>query len=102
LILHADNTRPHTAKSNLEFRPKRDLKAAPHPPYSLDLELSDSFRFDDIKDKLKGLSLPSALHPHHAMKQMVRAVRESILMATFDQWIARVERCIQLDGGCFE
>jgi hypothetical protein len=97
LIHHADNTRPHDAKSSLQLCAKLARRVAPHLPYSPDLAPSDYFLFGDIKDKLNGLSFPSALHLHRARKQTVQLIDRLILMATFDQWVARVERCIQLD-----
>jgi hypothetical protein len=98
LIFHADNACPHAAKSNIEFCTKPDPRVAPHPPRSPDLPPFDYFLFGHIKDKLKGLSFPSALHLHRAIKQRVQSIDRSTLMATFDQWIVRAERCIQLDG----
>jgi histone-lysine N-methyltransferase SETMAR len=71
MILHADNARPHTAKSSIEFCAKLHLRVAPHPPYSPGLAPPDCFLFGYIKNKLKGLSFPSALHLHRAIKQTV-------------------------------
>jgi hypothetical protein len=47
---HADNARPHPAKSSTEFCAKLDLRVAPHPPCSPDVALSDDFLFGHIKD----------------------------------------------------
>jgi hypothetical protein len=102
LILHADNIRPHTTKSIIEFWAKLDLKVAPRPPDSPDLAPSDYFRFGDIKDKLHGSSFPSALYLHRATKQTMESLDRTILMATLDECITRVERCIQSDGEYFE
>jgi hypothetical protein len=104
MIIHAGNTRPHTAKSNDELCAKPDLKVAPHPhhPHSPDLAQSDYSRFSSINDKPKVLSFPLALHLHRAGKQTMQSIDRSMLMATFDQWIARAEQCIQLDGDSFE
>jgi hypothetical protein len=35
---------------------------------------SDSFLFGHVKDKLKGLSFPSALRLHHAIKQTMNSI----------------------------
>jgi hypothetical protein len=37
LLVHADNARPHTAKSSTQYFNEIRMKSAPHPPYSLDL-----------------------------------------------------------------
>jgi hypothetical protein len=102
LILHADNALPHIAKSRIELCPKLDLPVALHPPHSRDLTISDYFLFGYIKDELKSLSCPSPLHFHRAIKQTVQSIDQSTLMASFDPWIVRAERCIQLDGDYVE
>jgi histone-lysine N-methyltransferase SETMAR len=68
LILHADIARPHTAKSGIEFCAKLGLKVTPHPPYSPDLAPSDYCLFGYMKDELKSLLFPSALHFHCVIK----------------------------------
>jgi histone-lysine N-methyltransferase SETMAR len=45
LIVHADNSRPHTAKSSMEFFEANGMRKAPHPAYSPDLAPSDFFLF---------------------------------------------------------
>jgi histone-lysine N-methyltransferase SETMAR len=85
LILHTDNARPHSAKSSTDFWDKLNLRIAPHPPYSPDLAPSDYFRFGYIRDNLKGLSFPSALHLDPAIKQTVQSIDRPILLTTFDQ-----------------
>jgi hypothetical protein len=97
-----DNARPYTAKSNIEFWAKLDLRVAVHPPCSPDLAPSDYFRFGYIKDILKGLSFPSALQLPRAIKPAEQSIDQSTLMATFDQWIVRAEPCIQLNGDYVE
>jgi hypothetical protein len=92
LILHADNARPHNTKSSIEFYPKPDVRVTRHPPCSPDLAPSDCFLLGYIKDKLKDLSFPSALQLHRAITQTIRSIDRSTLIATFNQWIVRLEK----------
>jgi transposase len=68
LIVHADNARPHSAKSSIEFCTKLNVTMAPQPRHSPDRVPPDCFLFGHIKDKLSGFSFPSALHIHRAIK----------------------------------
>jgi hypothetical protein len=76
LTLVADNARPDITKPRIEFYTKLGLRVASRPPDSPDLAPSDYFPFGSITDKLKGLSFPLALHPHHLDDQVVRGAFE--------------------------
>jgi hypothetical protein len=91
LLLDADNASHYAAKSSIEFCAKPDRRVAPYPPYSPNLAPSDYCRFGYNKDKPKSLPFPSALHLHGAITQTVQSIDQSALMATFGQWIVRVE-----------
>jgi histone-lysine N-methyltransferase SETMAR len=54
LIVHADNARPHTARSSTDFLEVNGMKRDPHPPYSLDLAPSEFYLFGDVKRRLSG------------------------------------------------
>jgi hypothetical protein len=54
LVVHADKTRPHVAKRVKQCLEDKNLKSAPHPPYSPDLAPSDFFLFGHVKRLLQG------------------------------------------------
>jgi histone-lysine N-methyltransferase SETMAR len=54
LIVHADNTRPHTAKMTSQFMEQNSMQRAPHPAYSPDLAPSDFYLFGYVKQFLSG------------------------------------------------
>jgi hypothetical protein len=54
LVVHADNTRPHSAKVARMFCDDNFLRIAPHSPYSPDLASSNSFLFENLKTGLHG------------------------------------------------
>jgi hypothetical protein len=49
LIVHSDDTHPHTGRATLEFLDQNRMKRAPHPPYSPDLAPCDFYLFGSIK-----------------------------------------------------
>jgi hypothetical protein len=56
LIVHADNTRRHTAAESQQFMEENMMVRAPYPPYSPDLTPSDFDLFGLIKHCLRGQS----------------------------------------------
>jgi hypothetical protein len=56
LHVHADNTRPHTAKKVNKFLAGNDMKRAPCPPYSPDLAPWGFYFFEYIKGRLACVS----------------------------------------------
>jgi transposase len=52
LVVHADNTRPHTSKQTREFMDGNSLRGALHPPLSPDLAPSAFFSLGYIKGKV--------------------------------------------------
>jgi histone-lysine N-methyltransferase SETMAR len=59
LVVHADNARVHTAQKCRPFCEEDGLRLALYPPYSPDLAPSDFFLFGYIKERLKGMVIPS-------------------------------------------
>jgi hypothetical protein len=59
LVVHADNTRAHTAQKCRNFCEENGLRLAPHPSYLPDLASPDFFLFDYVKERLKGTVFPS-------------------------------------------
>jgi hypothetical protein len=60
LLVHADNARPHTAKSSTQYFNENRMKSAPHPPYSPDSKPSDLYLFEYVKRCLADLSFEDA------------------------------------------
>jgi hypothetical protein len=63
LLVHADNGRPHTAKSSTQYFNESRMKSAPYPPYSHDLAPSDSYLFEYVKRCLASLAFEDADQP---------------------------------------
>jgi hypothetical protein len=53
LIIHADNTHPHTARISVTFLDENDMTKAPHSPSSPNLAPSDFSLFGHVKQFLR-------------------------------------------------
>ncbi|GFX65118.1 histone-lysine N-methyltransferase SETMAR [Trichonephila clavipes] len=56
LMLHYDNASSHTAGLIVGFLKQKQIKGIEHPPYSLDLAMSDFWLFCNLKKELTGTS----------------------------------------------
>jgi histone-lysine N-methyltransferase SETMAR len=98
LIVHADNAKPHTAKSTIEYLQANAMKKAPHPPYSPDLAPSDFYLFGYVKGQLNGCSFTSGDELLSAIESFFDQIEKSILIAVFREWKRRLRLCIQIKG----
>jgi hypothetical protein len=93
-MVHAGNAMPHVAKRVKQSLDENSLKSAPHPPYSPERALSDFFLFDHRKRKLQGTEFQTA----EELLEVVVDLLSEILMATFHQWMERLQACIDGHG----
>jgi transposase len=102
LMVHADNARPHVAKRIKQYLEDNNLKSAPHAPYSPDLAPSDFFLFGHMKRLLQGTEFQTA---EEFLDEVVRTLADiplETLMATFHEWLQRLQACIDGDGEYME
>ena len=95
LRLHIDNARPHLVDDVLEGN---GLARLPHPPYSPDLAPSDFFLFGYLKMRVEGKSFNSDEELFLEASNILRAIPIPILRGVYNEWIRRLERCIELGG----
>jgi hypothetical protein len=98
LIIHADNARPHTAKSLMDFMDTNRMPPALHPLYSLDLALSDFFLFGDVKRQLSGCSFDHADDMLTAVQEILDGFDKPTLNRAFEEWVRRLQQCIETKG----
>jgi AraC-like DNA-binding protein len=98
LIVHADNARAHTAQLSMQYMAANKMKPAPHPPYPPDLAPSDFFLFGDIKRQLGGCSFNRIKDLHAAVKGILLQYEKTTLTGVFNEWIRRLQECIQRNG----
>jgi histone-lysine N-methyltransferase SETMAR len=98
LLVHADNAGPHTAKLSTQYFNENQMKSAPHPPYSHDLEPSDFYLFGYIKRCLVGLSFEDANQFLAAVEGVLEGIEKVILQAVFLEWMDRLRKGIATNG----
>jgi hypothetical protein len=98
LIVHADNARPHTARSSTDFLEANGMKRAPHPPYSPDLALSDFYLFGDVKRRLSECVLSGRDELRSALEGILWGLEKLTLIDVFREWMRRLRICIETKG----
>jgi hypothetical protein len=98
LVVHADNAKPHVAKRIKQFLHDHNLRTAPHPLYSQDLAASDLFLFGDVERLLQGAEFATAEEPLGSVVKIPSGIRGEIFIATFRQWMERLQACIDCGG----
>jgi transposase len=71
LVVHADNARVHTAQKCRTFCEENRLRPAAHPPYLPDLAPSDFLLFGYVKERMKGMVLPTCEKSLDAISEVV-------------------------------
>jgi histone-lysine N-methyltransferase SETMAR len=89
LLVHADNARPHTAKSSTQYFNENRMKSVLHPPYSPDLAPSDFYLFGYVKRCLAGLSFEDAHQLLAAIEGVLHGIEKVTLQAVFLEWMGR-------------
>jgi transposase len=91
LVVHADNARTHPAQKCQTFCEGNGLRLAPHPPYSPDLAPSDFFLFGYVKERLKGMVLPSYEELLDAIGEVVTGIESETLTSVFErlEWVSK-------------
>jgi histone-lysine N-methyltransferase SETMAR len=87
LMIHADNTKPHTARKILNFFRENHLGIALHPPYSPDLQPSDSFLFGHVKHVLEGAEFPWEEVLLAPIQPVLSHLTSDTLRAVFTKWV---------------
>jgi transposase len=95
LVVHADNARAHTAQKRQNFCKEKGLRLASHPTHSPDLAPSDFFLFGHVKERLKGMVLPSYEEAPEAIGEVVTGIESETLNAVFEHWMEVWNRCLK-------
>jgi hypothetical protein len=87
LLVHADNTRLHTAKLSTQYFNENRMKPAQHPPYSPDLAPSGFCFFGYVKRCFAGLSFEDAYQLLVAVEGVLEGIEKMTLQAVFLEWM---------------
>jgi hypothetical protein len=97
MVVHFDYAAPHAAMCTIDYLRANRLTRAPHPAVPPDLAPSDFSLFGKPK-----IALMSAAFADDELLQGVMKVLNGIsreeLEAVFEEWLLRLDRCIQPNG----
>ena len=88
---------PHKAKFITDFLAQKGIKLLEHPPYLPDLVPCDFWLYPIIKAKL-GDILITYQTIRYVWECLVRTINMEEFRATFDTWLKRRIKCIQVGG----
>ena len=71
-------------------------------PYSSDLAPNDFFLFPYVKNKMRGQSFSTTEEAVDAFRMQVLEIPQAEWQNCFDNWIKRMQKCIDLNGEYFE
>jgi histone-lysine N-methyltransferase SETMAR len=98
LWVHADNARPHTATVTLQFMQQNAMRRTLHPPYSPDLEPSDFYLFDYIKQLLLGCEFTDRDSFLQGVRDILGGIEKATLEGVFCNWMERLHQSIAIGG----
>ena len=102
LLVHFDNAPIHTAEIVKEKMSELSLTLLPHPAYSPDLAPSDFFLFGYLKNRAKGIDFACEDDVIEWVRDEFQRIPKGTLHRVFEEWIYRLERCIQVNGEYIE
>jgi hypothetical protein len=98
MIVHADNAGPHVAKCVTEYLDHNSLKIIPCPSYSPDLASYDFYLFGYVKHQLQRHEFTEGAELVSAISEILNQIPTDILVDVFDDWMRKLQRCIDISG----
>jgi hypothetical protein len=98
LIVHADNTRPHSAKMTLQFMEHNLMQRAPNPAYSPNPAPFDLYLFGSVKQLLPGCQFADQDSLLQAVSDILVGIQKVTLESVFHNWIERLCQCRAAGG----
>jgi histone-lysine N-methyltransferase SETMAR len=98
LIVHANNTSPHTAKMTSQFMKQNSMQRAPHPAYSPDLAPSDFYLFGYVKQLRSGCQFADQDSLRQAVSDISPGIEKVTLESVFHNWMERLCQCSATGG----
>jgi histone-lysine N-methyltransferase SETMAR len=78
------------------------MKRAPHPPFSPDLAPSDCYLFRKLKTALSGTEFEDEDELLDGVMEVLNGITRDELESVFEEWVARLDACIQGGGDYVE
>ena len=102
LVLHDDNARLHRAWVTTEYLTENRIESYQNAPYSPDLSLCDSFLFSKVKKQLRGIQFNFNEEMLEALDPTIRCLTKEDFQDCFDDWLSRMQNCIDVAEEDFE
>jgi histone-lysine N-methyltransferase SETMAR len=102
LVLHFDNAAVHTARDTIDLMQRIRMKRAPHPPFSPDLAPCDFYLFGKVKMALRGAIFQDENELLAGVTAVLTGIAREELESVFDEWLRRLDICIQREGDYVE
>jgi hypothetical protein len=83
---------------NVDYLRANGLTPAPHPAFSPDLEPSDFCLFGKLKMALIGAIFANNDELLQGVMEVLNGISREELDVVFEEWLLRLERCIQQNG----
>jgi hypothetical protein len=102
MIVHADNAGPNVAKYVPEDLDHNSLKKASHRHSSPDLPASDFYLFGHVRYQLQGHEYTKGAELVSVISEMFNQIPTDTFVDVLDDWMRRLQRCIDISGECVE
>jgi histone-lysine N-methyltransferase SETMAR len=100
-VLHIDNPPLQKSKSVVDAFSILGIQRAPHQPYSPDLDPSDSFLFEYLKEQMGGREFDSPADVLEWVREVFQRIGRDTIERVFEEWIRQVQQCIERQGAYF-
>jgi hypothetical protein len=98
LVVHADNTRPHTAGRTVRYIEACGMVRAPHSPDSPDLAVTDFFLFGCLSGMLRGRHFETGEELWAAIRDLLGTIEKVTLARVFLKWMEGLAKSIRTSG----
>jgi hypothetical protein len=93
-----DNATPHTAKCIIDYPKANRLVRVPPPAVSLDLAPSDFYPFGKLKMALMRAAFADEDELLQGVMEALKGISREELEVVFEEWLLRLDMCIQKNG----
>ena len=101
-LFHHDNAAAHKSALVQHAIISAGFVLLPQPPYSPDLSPADYWLFPKLKAHLSGRHFDDISHLARASQAVMDSIPATEYRHAFQQWIYRLEKCVQMHGEYFE
>ena len=98
MLLHYDNAPSHNANMVTNYLMKTTFRKVPHPPYSPDLAICDFGIFGTAKTSFQGKRFDTEEELLSELQKFLREKPKEFYISLFENWIKRLQRCIDIGG----